>query len=125
MQPLVIRRFPRPRRPRLTSFYPYELPRETGGVTHGPVSLAPDVATDWKERAACSGYPNTLFFPAPETSAETLEHAISICSTCEVAAKCLEYSLETNQRSGVWGGTSEDQRKSLRRKWLAERRRTA
>jgi WhiB family transcriptional regulator, redox-sensing transcriptional regulator len=38
---------------------------------------------------------------------------------------CLEYALETNQRSGIWGGTSERERKSLRRKWLAERRRSA
>jgi WhiB family transcriptional regulator, redox-sensing transcriptional regulator len=44
---------------------------------------------------------------------------------CPVIDDCLEYALETNQRSGIWGGTSERERKSLRRKWLAERRRSA
>jgi WhiB family transcriptional regulator, redox-sensing transcriptional regulator len=94
-------------------------------VTQRPVSLVPDLATDWRDSAACSGYPNSLFFPGPDATEKTLERAIAICSTCPATAECLEYSLETNQRAGVWGGTSEEQRKSLRRKWLAGRRRSA
>jgi WhiB family redox-sensing transcriptional regulator len=45
--------------------------------------------------------------------------------TCPVAEPCLEYALETNQRAGIWGGTTEEERKSLRRKWLAGRRRAS
>jgi WhiB family redox-sensing transcriptional regulator len=80
---------------------------------------------DWRDRAACSGYPNTVFFPHPDTSEEPVEKAMAICGICPVAESCLEYALETNQQAGVWGGTSENQRKSLRRKWLASRRRSA
>lgn len=94
-------------------------------VTRGPVSLAPDLITDWKTRAACNGYPNNLFFPGPETSALAIERAQAICSACPVSEECLQYAFQANQRSGIWGGTTEDQRKSLRRKWLAERRRRA
>ena len=94
-------------------------------MTHGPVSLVSGLATDWRDRAACAGYPNTLFFPAPEASNHALERALAICSVCPVAGLCLEYALETNQRAGIWGGTTEDERKSLRRKWLAGRRRSA
>ncbi len=94
-------------------------------MTHGHVTAEPGLAPDWKDRAACAGYPNALFFPAAETSNGQIEKATAICSICRVADDCLEYALETNQRAGIWGGTTEDERKALRRKWLATRRRSA
>lgn len=94
-------------------------------MTYGPTQLATELVADWRARAACSGYPNTLFFPATESPDDgSLEKAVAICSVCPVIDDCLEYALETNQRSGIWGGTSEKERKTLRRKWLAERRRS-
>ena len=33
-------------------------------------------------------------------------------------AVCLLYALETNQATGVWGGTTEDERRALRRTWV-------
>ena len=33
---------------------------------------------------------------------------------------CLEFALATNQEAGVWGGTTEDERRALRKAWLAE-----
>jgi WhiB family redox-sensing transcriptional regulator len=42
-----------------------------------------------------------------------------------VNRSCLEYALSTNQDSGVWGGTSEDERRVLRRQWLRQRRANA
>lgn len=101
-------------------------------MTYGPSfarqgkRLATTSVADWRAHAACSGYPNALFFPSVEGADDAaLERARAVCTVCPVAEACLEYALETNQRSGVWGGTSEQERKSLRRKWLAERRRTA
>lgn len=95
-------------------------------MTYGPTQLAAELAADWRARAACSGYPNTLFFPSIDAPDEApLAKAKAICAVCPVIDDCLEYALETNQRAGIWGGTSERERKSLRRKWLAERRRTA
>lgn len=85
-----------------------------------------ELAADWRAHAACSGYPNTLFFPTADGLEEgSIERAKAICAVCPVIDECLQYALETNQRSGIWGGTSEKERKSLRRKWLAERRRSA
>lgn len=95
-------------------------------MTYGPTPLATESIADWRARAACSGYPNTLFFPASDGADENVvEKAKKVCGVCPVADECLEYALETNQRSGIWGGTTEKERKSLRRKWLAERRRSA
>ena len=49
--------------------------------------------------------------------------AKSVCDQCEAKSPCLEFALTTNQDSGVWGGTSEEERRKLRRQWVAARRR--
>lgn len=74
-------------------------------------------------RAACAGYPNGLFFPASEADEPLIDKAKAICFVCPVVEECLHYAFQTNQKAGIWGGTSERERKSLRRKWLAARRR--
>lgn len=94
-------------------------------MTQGPVNIATELAAGWRNRAACLGYPNSLFFPTPESPEASVQRAIEVCQICPVSEDCLQYALETNQRSGIWGGTTEDQRRTLRRKWLAARRRSA
>ena len=54
-----------------------------------------------------------------------IEAAKLICEQCSVLEECLNYALETNQEAGVWGGYAEDERRRLRKRWLAERRRRA
>jgi WhiB family transcriptional regulator, redox-sensing transcriptional regulator len=80
---------------------------------------------EWRDLAACNGHDPELFFPAGETgpAAEQIRHAKRICASCEVQEDCLSYAIETNQVSGVWGGLTEDERRPVRRRWLAERRR--
>ena len=51
--------------------------------------------------------------------------ARQVCRSCPVVEACLGYALETNQRAGIWGGSTEEERKTLRRKWLAARRRAS
>jgi len=94
-------------------------------VTRGSLSLQTELYTDWKEQAACAGYSDTLFFPESDATPQSIEKAQAICASCRVADACLEYAFQANQRSGIWGGTTEGERKSLRRKWLAARRRRA
>jgi Transcription factor WhiB. len=43
--------------------------------------------------------------------------AKAICNECVVKIDCLEYAIRTNQDCGVWGGTTEEERKSLRREY--------
>ena len=93
-------------------------------MTQGRLSPAQDLVADWKDQAACGGYPNALFFPGPDAPSPAVERARVVCAVCAVAERCLEYAFETNQRSGIWAGTTEGERKSLRRKWLAARRRS-
>lgn len=94
-------------------------------MTYGPPDTATRLVTSWKDRAACAGYANSIFFPSSEATPALIEKAKEVCATCPVSAACLEYAFETNQVSGIWGGTTEEERRSLRRKWLTGRRRTA
>src|SRR5690606_33316964 len=83
------------------------------------------ITTDWRDLAACRDSEPGLFFPVGTTgpAVEQIEAAIAICMSCSVREECLQYALETNQESGVWGGYAEDDRRRLRKRWLAERRR--
>ena len=83
--------------------------------------------TDWREIAACRDSEPTLFFPIGTTglAVDQIEEAKGICTACLVTEDCLQYALQTNQEAGVWGGYAEDERRRLRKRWLAERRRAA
>jgi WhiB family redox-sensing transcriptional regulator len=48
-----------------------------------------------------------------------VEAAKRVCKTCEVRSLCLEYALHNRIDHGVWGGTSErERRRILRRRRL-------
>ncbi len=83
--------------------------------------------TDWRELATCRDSEPNLFFPIGSTgpALDHIEAAKAICMECSVREECLNYALETNQEAGVWGGYAEDERRRLRKRWLAERRRRA
>lgn len=75
----------------------------------------------WRHQAACRDSSPDLFFPVGATgvAAAQIEAAKAICTRCPVRLECLEFALETNQEAGVWGGTSEEERRHLRKQWLA------
>jgi WhiB family redox-sensing transcriptional regulator len=81
----------------------------------------------WMENAACRDTDPDMFFPVGTTGAslEQISRATAICSICAAADACLNFALQTNQEFGVWGGYAEDDRRRLRKRWLAERRRKA
>lgn len=51
-----------------------------------------------------------LFFP--EKGGSTAD-AKRICQPCPERTACLEYALDHDERFGVWGGTSERERRRL------------
>jgi WhiB family transcriptional regulator, redox-sensing transcriptional regulator len=42
-------------------------------------------------------------------------NAKAVCTGCPVRADCLEWSLQTCQDAGVWGGLDEEERRVIRR----------
>ena len=83
--------------------------------------------TDWRELAACRDTDPDLFFPIGTTGAalDKIAAAKEVCQDCSVKDLCLEFALKTNQDSGVWGGTSEEERRQIRRERNAARRRAS
>jgi WhiB family redox-sensing transcriptional regulator len=82
----------------------------------------------WLCRAACRALPTELFFPAGELDNEAVEQAEeakAVCATCPVRVPCLEFAIATNQPYGIWGGANTSERRSIRRRRQAERRRQA
>ncbi len=71
----------------------------------------------WRKDAACKGTDPDLFFPQGTTGSaiEQIENAKAICRNCVAQLACLEFALATNQDSGIWGGTSEEERRKLRK----------
>jgi WhiB family redox-sensing transcriptional regulator len=88
------------------------------------LTLASD---EWRGRASCRDTNPDLFFPVGTTgpAIEQIEAAKAVCRECEVQVQCLEYALQTNQDSGIWGGASEEERRKLRKLWLARQRESA
>jgi WhiB family redox-sensing transcriptional regulator len=66
--------------------------------------------TEWMQRGHCRFEPPGVFFPSDGVGVEI---AKQICADCPVKGPCLEYALEQRIDHGVWGGTSERQRRRL------------
>jgi WhiB family transcriptional regulator, redox-sensing transcriptional regulator len=73
--------------------------------------------TNWRDHAACRPLDPDLFFPVSTSGASLtdIEAAKRVCQRCPVAAACLRLALDLGQVSGVWGGTTEEERGALRR----------
>jgi WhiB family transcriptional regulator, redox-sensing transcriptional regulator len=73
--------------------------------------------TDWRDHAACRDTDPELFFPIGNAGPALVQvaRAKQLCAACQARTPCLEWALATGQDAGVWGGTSEDERRALRR----------
>ena len=67
---------------------------------------------NWQDQARCAETDPELFYP--ETTGEAL-HARRICVTCPVRQKCLDYGMETGDEFGIWGGSTRDDRRRIRK----------
>jgi WhiB family redox-sensing transcriptional regulator len=78
---------------------------------------------DWRFRAACQDEDPELFFPVSEMGpgATQAEQAKAVCARCPVREKCLEYALDNGLDHGIFGGTTELERRKLRRRTRADR----
>lgn len=66
----------------------------------------------WMADAACAEHDLELWFPA---NGQSPKPAKAICRSCLVVDECLEHALEAGEVHGIWGATSPEERRQLRR----------
>lgn len=67
---------------------------------------------EWMVDALCAQTDPEVFFPEQGGSTRA---AKAVCAACPVRDECLAYALERREQHGVWGGTTELERRRLRR----------
>jgi WhiB family transcriptional regulator, redox-sensing transcriptional regulator len=79
---------------------------------------------DWRLAAACRHADPELFFPVGTTgpSASQIAQAKEVCRTCPVRTACLGWALQSGIDYGIWGGTTETERRALRMATAGQRR---
>src|SRR5271155_4057929 len=80
----------------------------------------PMIATTWRKLAACRGLDVEAFYPVTEDEADAAE-AKAVCAVCPVRQACLEHALAHREREGIWGGTTERERRRI----VRQRRKSA
>lgn len=65
----------------------------------------------WQDRALCSQADPEAWFPKKGVSPAA---ARRVCMACAVRADCLGYAIENNERFGIWGGFTWQERRRVR-----------
>jgi WhiB family redox-sensing transcriptional regulator len=71
----------------------------------------------WRHEAECETAGSDAFFP-PGTGTghgANVDAAKRICAACQVREQCLTHALEFHE-PGIWGGTTEGERRTIRRR---------
>jgi|tagenome__1003787_1003787.scaffolds.fasta_scaffold20800234_1 WhiB family transcriptional regulator, redox-sensing transcriptional regulator len=71
---------------------------------------------NWRLDAACRTSDPDLFFPIGATgpAIAQIAEARQVCQECPVRTACLNWALRHDQGYGIWGGTTEEERRALR-----------
>jgi WhiB family redox-sensing transcriptional regulator len=77
---------------------------------------------EWQSGARCVEVDPEIFFPERGGSSRA---ARAVCDLCKVRADCLEYALNNKEQFGIWGGTSERERRRIRKERARRKLRAA
>ncbi len=70
------------------------------------------MAYEWMAQGKCRDMDPAVFFPSDGIGVQAAQR---ICAECPVKAECLEFALADRVDHGVWGGTSERERRRILR----------
>lgn len=82
---------------------------------------------DWMEDAKCRGITATSLF-YPDRSNDQVMTAKAVCKgtdgtpPCPVLQQCFDWAMQEEEKFGVWGGTSERERRRIKKTRLAAER---
>jgi WhiB family redox-sensing transcriptional regulator len=79
-------------------------------MTHHRMQPAGDLS--WQDRALCAQTDPDAFHPDQGAS---VRDAKRTCLSCDVRGECLEYALVNDERFGIWGGLTEQERRKVRK----------
>lgn len=71
---------------------------------------------DWRDNSACRNQDPERWFPLPGNTT-AVRAAKAVCFGCPVMYPCAQGALIRGEETGVWGGLSEGQRTSIRKKY--------
>ena len=66
---------------------------------------------EWAKRAMCKDMNVHDFYPGRGQATIPIK---IICRSCPVVKPCLEYAMRNNEKFGIWGATSERERRKMR-----------
>lgn len=80
------------------------------------------MSDNWLDSAACVGIDANMFFVdcKSKRNQETVEFVLSVCRDCPVRKTCLEVNF--NEEFGIWGGTTPEDRKRMKKHHMNQRR---
>jgi WhiB family redox-sensing transcriptional regulator len=68
---------------------------------------------EWMGEGSCRDMDPAVFFPSDGIGVQAAQR---VCDDCPVRVPCLEYALANRVDHGVWGGTSERERRRILRR---------
>lgn len=70
----------------------------------------------WQRYSMCRSEDPELFFPVGEAGPALgqTEEAKAVCRRCPVIRPCRTWALDHHEEAGVWGGLSEQERRTIR-----------
>lgn len=68
--------------------------------------------SDWRDQAACQGFPTEMFFPC-RGDHEGVKRALAVCAVCPVRQQCTQFAMNLDIRYGIFGCPARKRRLSL------------
>ena len=71
---------------------------------------------NWRLRAECRDLDPDVFFPIGKSGMSLVQiaEAKTVCGRCPVLEQCLDWAVSAVQVEGIWGGTTENERRAMR-----------
>ncbi|MDX3095571.1 WhiB family transcriptional regulator [Streptomyces sp. ME01-24h] len=78
---------------------------------------------NWRYEAACREEDPELFFPISGSGPglAQIAEAKAVCLRCPVTRQCLAWALTAGRLDGIWGGTTEAERRTIQRRDYLDR----
>lgn len=75
-------------------------------------NLVANVRSGWQAHGVCDAFTNDTWFP-DQTDTGRRRDAVARCVPCPVRRSCLAFALSEGEDYGIWGGTTDVQRRAL------------